>query len=126
MAKSEEWEHIWKDVGDQLAAIGQDFTDPKFYALKHVVEILSSNQPQAMVEELRAHEARLMSLVDALATGYHSGFARSIQNYSRILQLFGDATQQRSGRMRFFVLMRATGRGRACANCAAADIVCVM
>jgi hypothetical protein len=52
MAKSEEWEHIWKDVGDQLAAIGQDFTDPKFYALKHVVEILSSNQPQAMVEEV--------------------------------------------------------------------------
>jgi hypothetical protein len=152
---------IWKQVDEELEAIGHDFTDPKFYALKHVVEILSSNQPQAVVEEvrgaagsgrgahkraprsthsccmrcsesscgpaglrvacvctvsqyqggiphslspiptpcvqLRGQEARLIALVDALATGYHSGFARSIQNYSQILQLFGDATQQVDG-----------------------------
>jgi len=43
---------IWSQVDEELEAIGQDFTDPKFYALKHVVEILSSNQPQAMVEEV--------------------------------------------------------------------------
>jgi hypothetical protein len=49
---SGEWADIWRQVDEQLDSIGQDFTDPKFYALKHVVEILSSNQPQAMVEEV--------------------------------------------------------------------------
>ncbi|KAI8462821.1 MAG: hypothetical protein J3K34DRAFT_527482 [Monoraphidium minutum] len=88
---------IWTAVDAELAAVGADKTDPKFYALKHVVEILSSSTPQAMVEELREQEARLMALVDALAAGYHSGFARSIQNYSQILQLFGDSAQQVDG-----------------------------
>ncbi len=31
------------------------------------------------------------SLVDDVVAGYHSGFTASIQNYSRILALFGDA-----------------------------------
>ena len=43
---------IWPEVDAQLESIGKEFTDPKFYALKHVVEILSSNQPQALVEEV--------------------------------------------------------------------------
>lgn len=47
--------------------------------------------------QLRGREAHLLSLVDALAARYHSGFARSIQNYSQILQLFGDATGQVQG-----------------------------
>ena len=38
-----------------------------------------------------------MALVDALAASYHGGFARSIQNYSQILQLFGDAAAQVDG-----------------------------
>lgn len=29
-----------------------------------------------------------------MVQGYHSGFARSIQNYSQILHLFGDAKDQ--------------------------------
>lgn len=47
--------------------------------------------------QLRGHEARLAALVDALATSHHAGFARSIQNYSRILQLFGEAGAQIDG-----------------------------
>lgn len=45
-------DRLWEAVEAQLASLPQDYTDPKFYALKHVVEILSSNQPQALVEEV--------------------------------------------------------------------------
>ncbi|KAF6259795.1 hypothetical protein COO60DRAFT_1625953 [Scenedesmus sp. NREL 46B-D3] len=68
--------------------------DPKFYALKHVVDILTSSNPQGMVAQLRDQEQRLVTLVDQMVQGYHSGFAKSIQNYSQILQLFGDAKEQ--------------------------------
>lgn len=36
----------------------------------------------------------MVTLVDQMVQGYHSGFAKSIQNYSQILQLFGDAKEQ--------------------------------
>jgi hypothetical protein len=44
--------------------------------------------------QLRDQEQRLVTLVDQMVQGYHSGFAKSIQNYSQILQLFGDAKEQ--------------------------------
>ncbi len=46
------------------------------------------------VSQLRQQEDRLMGLVDKMVQGYHSGFAKSIQNYSQILHLFGDAKEQ--------------------------------
>jgi hypothetical protein len=47
-----------------------------------------------LVLQLRDQEQRLVTLVDQMVQGYHSGFAKSIQNYSQILQLFGDAKEQ--------------------------------
>jgi hypothetical protein len=44
--------------------------------------------------QLRDQEERLAALVDALVQGYHAGFAKSIQNYSQILHLFGEAKEQ--------------------------------
>uniref|UniRef100_A0A383V4Z3 Exocyst complex component Sec8 n=1 Tax=Tetradesmus obliquus TaxID=3088 RepID=A0A383V4Z3_TETOB len=87
----------WKIVAAELDRVPQDFKDPKFYALKHVVEILTSSNPQGMVGQLRDQEQRLVTLVDQMVQGYHSGFAKSIQNYSQILQLFGDAKEQVDG-----------------------------
>ncbi|WIA23609.1 hypothetical protein OEZ85_000318 [Tetradesmus obliquus] len=87
----------WKIVDAELDRVPQDFKDPKFYALKHVVEILTSSNPQGMVGQLRDQEQRLVTLVDQMVQGYHSGFAKSIQNYSQILQLFGDAKEQVDG-----------------------------
>lgn len=111
----------WKIVDDELAHVASEFKDPKFYALKHVVDILTSNNPQSMVAQvqhaarysavrsescfqkyvinrlclqLREQEQRLVTLVDRMVQGYHSGFAKSIQNYSQILHLFGDAKEQ--------------------------------
>ena len=47
--------------------------------------------------QLREKEDRLSELVDGVVEGYHSGFARSIQNYSLILQLFQESKQQVCG-----------------------------
>ena len=35
-----------------------------------------------------------MALVDKMVAGYHTGFAKSIQNYSQILHLFEDSKEQ--------------------------------
>lgn len=45
----------WRIVDAELSRVPQDFKDPKFYALKHVVEILTSPNPQAMVAQVRCH-----------------------------------------------------------------------
>jgi hypothetical protein len=42
----------WKIVDAELERVPQDFKDPKFYALKHVVEILTSSNPQGMVAQV--------------------------------------------------------------------------
>jgi hypothetical protein len=59
--------------------------------------------------------------VDQVVQGYHSGFARSIQNYSQILHLFTEAKEQVGGlalpRWRGLALLRW---GRCCAGAAAA------
>lgn len=44
--------------------------------------------------QLRERESRLGELVDMVVENYHPGFARSIQNYSQILQLFQDSKEQ--------------------------------
>ena len=45
--------------------------------------------PACPHNQLREKENRLSELVDGVVEGYHSGFARSIQNYSLILQVRG-------------------------------------
>jgi hypothetical protein len=42
----------WAVVDEELARLPEDFKDPKFYALKHVVDILSSNDPKELVDEV--------------------------------------------------------------------------
>lgn len=44
--------------------------------------------------QLRETEERLSELVDVVVDGLHVGFARSIQNYSHILQLFKESKEQ--------------------------------
>ncbi len=44
----------WAIVDQELDHIDPDFKAPKFYALKHVVDILSSSDPQGLVTEVCA------------------------------------------------------------------------
>jgi len=45
----------WDHVDRELDRVPADFKDPKFYALKHVVEILSAQDPQGLVGQVRHH-----------------------------------------------------------------------
>lgn len=85
---------LWEQVDAEVEGLDGDYLDPKFYPLKHVVNIVSSPNPQSLVIQLREQQARLDALVDEVVQRHHGGFARSIQNYSQILQLFEEAKEQ--------------------------------
>jgi hypothetical protein len=42
----------WAAVDRELASVPQDFKDPKFYALKHVVEILTAEDARSLVAQV--------------------------------------------------------------------------
>lgn len=54
----------WRTVDAQLASVSEEYKDPKFYALKHVVEILTSNNPQAMVAQVQRTQLQNLSNSD--------------------------------------------------------------
>eukprot|EP00798_Chlamydomonas_sp_ICE-L_P015993 gene15993-22127_t len=84
----------WKKIDAELQVVPEEYREPRFYPLRHVVEVFSSGDPQALTVKLRQTQGRLDNAVDLIVESYHNGFARSIQNYSRILQLFQDSKQQ--------------------------------
>lgn len=43
----------WRLVDQELSRVPQEFKDPKFYALKHVVEILTAEDPRSLVAQVR-------------------------------------------------------------------------
>ena len=51
----------WEEVKSELAAVPAAYTEPKFYPLKHVVEIFSSQDPQRLTAQASA--ARLTAHV---------------------------------------------------------------
>lgn len=57
----------WKIVDAELDRIPQEFMDPKFYALKHVVDILTSSNPQGMVAQVISSATQLQLGQDAAA-----------------------------------------------------------
>jgi hypothetical protein len=42
----------WRLVDQELDRVPQEFKDPKFYALKHVVEILTAEDPRGLVSQV--------------------------------------------------------------------------
>ncbi|MEW5303809.1 MAG: hypothetical protein WDW36_006464 [Sanguina aurantia] len=84
----------WDAVDEELTTVAPEFQHPRFHPLKHVVDIFSARDPQRLTAELRDTEERLSELVDVVVDGLHVGFARSIQNYSHILQLFNESKEQ--------------------------------
>eukprot|EP00887_Chlorella_sp_A99_P002121 scaffold21.g2121.t1 len=84
----------WEAVDEELARVNPDFTDPRFDSLKHVLNVLSSSNAEAELEELREQRASIEQLVDTVVEGYHSGFNKSLHNYSQILRLFTESKLQ--------------------------------
>ncbi|GFR46534.1 hypothetical protein Agub_g8125, partial [Astrephomene gubernaculifera] len=84
----------WDAVDEELASVPAEYREYIFHPLRHVVEVFSSQDPQGLTQELRDASERLGCQLDAVVEGYHAGFARSIHNYSHILQLFGESKEQ--------------------------------
>ncbi|GAB4819189.1 hypothetical protein N2152v2_006235 [Parachlorella kessleri] len=84
----------WEEVDEELSRVNPAFRDPRFDSLKHVLNVLSSENAEAEVEELRDQRAHIEELVDAVVEGYHAGFNKSIHNYSQILRLFTESKLQ--------------------------------
>eukprot|EP00198_Chlamydomonas_reinhardtii_P011037 XP_001700374.1 component of the exocyst complex [Chlamydomonas reinhardtii] len=84
----------WEAVDEEIKSVPSEYREPRFYPLKHVVEVFSSADPQGLTQELRDTSERLGAQLDAVVEGYHTGFARSIQNYSQILALFAESKEQ--------------------------------
>ena len=47
----------WYLVDQELSRVPQEFKDPKFYALKHVVEILTAEDPRTHVGQVCSSES---------------------------------------------------------------------
>lgn len=45
----------WRLVDQELSRVPGEFKDPKFYALKHVVDILTAEDPRALVSQVCGH-----------------------------------------------------------------------
>ena len=123
----------------RVRMMSADFYDPRFDSLKHVLNVLSSSNAEAELEEvgrwawgrhqsapppplptvrsvlgrialtladatagaaaililqLREQRANIEQLVGAVVEGYHSGFNKSLHNYSQILRLFTESKLQ--------------------------------
>lgn len=57
----------------------------KFDSLPHVVEVLTSRDPQVSLRSLRKQRDSIEGLVDEVVRGYHSGFNKAIHNYSQVI-----------------------------------------
>ncbi|GAX74536.1 hypothetical protein CEUSTIGMA_g1985.t1 [Chlamydomonas eustigma] len=84
----------WAEIDAEIQAVPAEYRDQRFYPLKQVIDIFSSGDPEGQAIQLRSQEDRLSESVDDVVEAYHNGFAKSIQNYSLILQLFQESKQQ--------------------------------
>lgn len=87
----------WNDIENELESTNSVWKDLHFDSLPHVVEVLTSRDPQGALRSLRRRRDAIEELVDDVVQGYHSGFNRAIHNYSRILRLFSESAAQMSG-----------------------------
>jgi hypothetical protein len=68
----------------QLDSIGDPWKQPRFDSLPHVVEILTSPNPEQTLQSLREQRDLVEHLVDGVVHNYNTGFSKAIQNYSQV------------------------------------------
>lgn len=44
----------WEAVDEEIKSVPSEYREPRFYPLKHVVEVFSSADPQGLTQEVRA------------------------------------------------------------------------
>ncbi len=68
----------------QLDGLGDPWKQPRFDSLPHVVEILTSPNPEQTLQSLREQRDLVEHLVDGVVHNYNTGFSKAIQNYSQV------------------------------------------
>eukprot|EP00897_Mesotaenium_endlicherianum_P010606 jgi/Mesen1/9574/ME000065S09000 len=97
MADPDATEVDWIMIEDELSALDDIWKQPRFDSLPHVVEVLTSRNPQQALQKLSDQRDAVEFLVDEVVQGYHNGFNKAIHNYSQILKLFSESASQMSG-----------------------------
>eukprot|EP00850_Spirogloea_muscicola_P003874 SM000016S01862 [mRNA] locus=s16:323459:331808:+ [translate_table: standard] len=87
----------WVVVEEELNGIPEVWKQSRFDSLPHVVEVLTSRDPEGALRALQQQSEAIEDLVDDVVQGYHNGFNRAIHNYSQILKLFGESASKMSG-----------------------------
>ncbi|CAL0316828.1 unnamed protein product [Lupinus luteus] len=78
---------------EDLSRIDESWTAARFDSLPHVVHILTSKDRDNAAQNLKEQSDVVEDVVDEVVQSYHSGFNRAIQNYSQILRLFSESTE---------------------------------
>ncbi|OIV89564.1 hypothetical protein TanjilG_19241 [Lupinus angustifolius] len=78
---------------EDLSRIDETWTAARFDSLPYVVHILTSKDRDNAAQTLKEQSDVVEDVVDEVVQSYHSGFNRAIQNYSQILRLFSESTE---------------------------------
>ncbi|CAL0321290.1 unnamed protein product [Lupinus luteus] len=78
---------------EDLSRIDETWTAARFDSLPHVVHILTSKDRDNAAQSLKEQSDVVEEVVDEVVQSYHTGFNRAIQNYSQILRLFSESTE---------------------------------
>ncbi|KAE9612190.1 putative Sec8 exocyst complex component specific domain-containing protein [Lupinus albus] len=78
---------------EDLSRIDESWTAARFDSLPYVVHILTSKDRDNAAQNLKEQSDVVEDVVDEVVQSYHSGFNRAIQNYSQILRLFSESTE---------------------------------
>ncbi|XP_022861601.1 exocyst complex component SEC8-like isoform X2 [Olea europaea var. sylvestris] len=78
---------------EELSKIDENWAAARFDSLPHVVHILTSKDREGDVQILKEQSDIIEEVVDEVVHAYHGGFNKAIQNYSQILRLFSESTQ---------------------------------
>lgn len=76
---------------EDLSKIDESWAAARFDSLPHVVHILTSQDREEEVHNLKEQSDIVEEVVDEVVHAYHSGFNKAIQNYSQILRLFSES-----------------------------------
>jgi exocyst complex component 4 len=77
----------WNVVQMQLDSIGDPWKQPRLDSLPHVVEVLTSPNPEQTLQSLREQRDLVEHLVDGVVHNYNAGFSKASSS-SAFLNLF--------------------------------------
>lgn len=75
---------MFQVVRAELEGIDEVWKQARFDSLPHVVQVLTSQDPEGAVRTLQKQRDEIEELVDDVVRGYHNGFNKATHNYSQV------------------------------------------